>query len=111
MSIYDESRKSQIETLRRIYNANLSLANFIKYESQKSAQFATCSLGFSIILEGKKLTCLQAKTTISKPSRAKMSISKIYYYIINKPKRVNAPEGFNQVFSLKHLFNGKNEFF
>ena len=28
-----------------------------------------------------------------------------------KPKRVNAPEGFNQVFSLKHLFNGKNEFF
>ena len=25
----------------------------------------------------------------------------------NKPKRVNAPEGFNQVFSLKHLFNGK----
>ena len=27
--------------------------------------------------------------------------------IFNKPKRVNAPEGFNQVFSLKHLFNGK----
>ena len=25
----------------------------------------------------------------------------------NKPKMVNAPEGFNQDFSLKHLFNGK----
>ena len=32
-------------------------------------------------------------------------------HFINKPKGVNAPEGFNQVFSLKHLFNGKNEFF